>query len=181
MLETLPPPRIVRMRRRHISQVVAIEQQVYDRPWSAGLFEGEVGQADRHYVTAWTDGVVRRELVGYGGVMLVIDEAHITTVVVDPATRRQGVGTVIMLDLMAAAIRLGAGSATLEVRASNLAAQRLYSRFGFAPVGVRPGYYAASNEDAIIMWVYDIQAPAFSTKLDRHRASSARPSGQAAS
>lgn len=162
-------PRLTAMRRRHIPHVVAIEQQVYDQPWSGGLFESELGQHDRHYITAWSEGVVRRSLLGYGGVMLAVDEAHITTVVVDPAVQRRGIGSIIMLDLLDAAIRMGAGAATLEVRAGNVGAQRLYSGFGFAPVGVRPGYYAASNEDAIIMWVYDINGADFRARLDRRR------------
>jgi ribosomal-protein-alanine N-acetyltransferase len=158
------------MRRRHITQVAAIERRVYDRPWSAGLFESELAQEGRHYVTVWPDGRVRRTLLGYGGVMVAVGEAHITTVVVDPDLQRSGIGARIVLDLMEAAVRMGAGAATLEVRAGNTRAQRLYSSFGFAPVGVRPGYYSGSNEDAIIMWVYDIESEAFAARLDARRA-----------
>jgi ribosomal-protein-alanine N-acetyltransferase len=165
-------PRLAPMRRRHLPAVTAIEALSHPRPWSAGLFEAELGRDDRHYVTAWSDTVLRRHLLGYGGVQLVLGDAHITTVAVHPAVRRRGVGGHLVLALLEAAIRAGASAATLEVRADNQGAQRLYSTFGFAPVGVRPGYYTEPGgaRDAIIMWAYDVDGPAYRRRLDRHRA-----------
>lgn len=168
-------PRLVPMRRRHIPAVVAIEQQVHPQPWSAGLFDAELDRDDRHYTTAWSDTVLRRELLGYGGVMLVVGDAHITNIAVAPAAQRRRVASAILLDLLEAALRGGAGAATLEVRADNHGAQRLYGSFGFAPVGVRPGYYPPSGpssgrQDAIIMWVYDIDGSAYRRRLDAQRA-----------
>ena len=93
--------------------------------------------------------------------MTVEDEAHITTLVVAPAARRQGVAPVVLTALLERAVARGADAATLEVRSGNSAARRLYRRFGFAPVGVRRGYYPdgpdGTSEDAVIMWLHDLR------------------------
>jgi len=141
------------MRRRHLAGVLGIETLVYPRPWTAGLFLSELAQkSTRHYIVArW-----KASVVGYGGVMCFGEEAHITNVAVAPAYQRHRIGTLLLHTLLAEAIRRGATSATLEVRVSNTPAQRLYSRFGFAPVGVRKNYYQETNEDGLIMWVHDL-------------------------
>ncbi len=82
-----------------------------------------------------------------------MDEAHILALAVYPSCRRQGIGDLILKRLIATARERGATLLTLEVRASNLAAQQLYRKYGFLPVGHRPGYYAETGEDAIIMTV----------------------------
>lgn len=155
------PVSLAPMRRRHLRQVCAIEEAVQPRPWSAGLFESELDRDDRAYLVAEQLGQLPRprRVVGYGGIMLAVDEAHITNVAVSPLWRRRGVASLLILELLEAGLTLGATAATLEVRASNHGAQRLYSRFGFAPVGVRPGYYPDTAEDAIIMWAFDIDGP----------------------
>jgi ribosomal-protein-alanine N-acetyltransferase len=146
-----------------IAAAHALEQRVYQQAWSLNVFADELGQASRHYVVAEAaDGVA-----GYGGVMLVGDEAHITTVVVDPTYRQARVGTRLMLALIDHALDAGAQALTLEVRASNEAAQALYRRFGMAPVGVRKQYYR--DEDALIMWVHDIDGDSFARRLDEIR------------
>ncbi|WP_370326900.1 ribosomal protein S18-alanine N-acetyltransferase [Euzebya sp.] len=150
-------PRIATMRAAHLDRVVALEQSVHDRPWSPALFASELAAEGRRYLTAWA-GEEDDDLLGYGGVMRALDEAHITTVAVAPTARRRGIATRLVLALLDAAVALGTTAATLEVRASNTAAQRLYARVGFAPVGVRRGYYGG-EEDAIIMWVHDIAGP----------------------
>ena len=143
------------MRPADIDAVVQIEQQVHPRPWSAALFGTELALLDRRYRTAWEGEV----LVGYGGVLLAVDEAHITTVAVDPRARRRGIGGRLVEALLEAAVDMGATAATLEVGSANHGAQRLYSAFGFVPAGVRPRYYEATGEDAIIMWAYDLAGP----------------------
>ncbi|CAN5380971.1 ribosomal protein S18-alanine N-acetyltransferase [soil metagenome] len=153
-----------------LPQVVAIERQVYDRPWSEALFASELAQPTRRYLAARADtrdGADR--LLGYGGVMDAAGEAHITTVVVDPDVRRRKVASRLVLALLDAAVAMGTTAATLEVRAGNHGAQRLYSSFGFAPVGVRPGYYAPTGEDAIIMWLYDLGGPECTARLRQRR------------
>ncbi len=141
------------MRRRHLRGVLRIEQQVYPRPWSMGLFMSELGfRSGRVYLVAKVDGVV----VGYGGVMLVQDDGHITTLAVDPAWHRHGIGSRLLLALGDAAIERGIRNLTLEVRMDNRPAQELYRRFGFVPAGVRKGYYVETNEDALVMWANDV-------------------------
>ena len=95
--------------------------------------------------------------------MLVGDEAHITTVVVHPDRRGDGVGTRLMLGLVESALGGGARSLTLEVRTSNAAAQALYRRFGMSPVGVRKQYYR--DEDALIMWAHDVDGEQYAELL----------------
>src|SRR5262249_47535806 len=90
---------------------------------------------------------------------------HVTTIAVDPAWHRQQVGTRLMLNLARASVGRGARHLTLEVRVSNAAAQAMYRRFGFETAGVRKNYYAETNEDALVMWVYDIDGLAYSDRL----------------
>ena len=153
------------MRRRHIRQVLEIENQVYPRPWTQGVFVDELAaarRAQRHYVVALADNRV----VGYGGIMLSIDEAHITNIAVDPALQKRGIGRTLMVELCAAARDCGCKSMSLEVRVSNKAAQAMYAAFGFVPAGVRQRYYE-NSEDAIVMWCHDIDGDAFVERLNR--------------
>ncbi|MET0727822.1 MAG: ribosomal protein S18-alanine N-acetyltransferase [Acidimicrobiales bacterium] len=151
------------MRRRHLRGVLRIEQQVYPRPWSLGLFNSELGFGpSRVYVTARVSSAV----VGYGGLMLMADDGHITTLAVDPRWHRHKIGTRLLLTLARAAVDREAKHLTLEVRMANEPAQRLYQAFGFAPAGVRKGYYVETNEDALIMWANDIDTEEYGERLD---------------
>ena len=153
---------LVPLRRRHLRSVLRIEAQVYPRPWSLPLFMSELNlRTSRHYVAARVAGVV----VGYGGLMLSGDEAHVTTIAVDPAWHRQQVGTRLLLNLARASVRHGARHLTLEVRISNTAAQVMYRRFGFETEGVRKNYYAETNEDALIMWAHHIDTVGYAERL----------------
>lgn len=143
-----------------LDEVVAIERQVYPQPWSEQTFLDEQAAPRRTYLLALADG----EVVGYAGMMLVDEEAHITTVVTLPDRRRERVGTRLMLRLASQAAEEGAQSLTLEVRSSNQAAQALYRRFGMAPVGIRKNYYV--SEDALIMWVHDLSSSEYRARLD---------------
>jgi ribosomal-protein-alanine N-acetyltransferase len=98
-----------------------------------------------------------------------VDEAHITTFAVLPAWRRQGVGGRLLIELLDLAMGMGAAVATLEVRLSNRAARRLYERFGFRPVGLRPRYYSDNHEDALIMTTGQLDSSDMSDRLDRLR------------
>jgi ribosomal-protein-alanine N-acetyltransferase len=155
---------------RHLRDVMPIELGAYPKPWSRSVFESElrqVGSGSRHYVVA-CDRSRRRRLVGYAGLWFVDDpdgdQAHVTNIVVAPDARRTGVGTQLLLALARTAIDRGCVAWTLEVRASNTAAQELYRRFGFAPAGVRKRYYE-NTEDAIVMWCHDIQGEAYAERL----------------
>ena len=150
------------MRRRHLRSVLRIEAQVYPRPWSMGLFMSELGiRGSRVYVVAR----VGTTIVGYGGLMLVVDDGHVTTLAVDPAWHRHKLGTRLLHTLATAAIERGAHNLTLEVRASNRPAQELYRAFGFAPAGIRKGYYVETKEDAIVMWATDVHEEAYAARL----------------
>jgi [ribosomal protein S18]-alanine N-acetyltransferase len=150
------------MRRRHLRAVMRIEAQVYPRPWSLALFMSELAlRTTRVYTVARVDGAV----VGYSGLMLAGEDAHVTTIAVDPAWHRRGIGTRLLLNMARTAAANGAGHLTLEVRVGNEAAQVLYRRFGFYPAGVRKNYYAETNEDALVMWVDDITTPAYRARL----------------
>ena len=154
--------RVLTLRRRHLRSVVRIEEECHAQPWSATLFLSEIAQrASRRYTVATLGPLV----VGYCGLMMVGDEGHITTLTVDPAWHRRGVGTVLLADQARVAPSLGVRHLTLEVRASNDAAQALYRRFGFGPVGLRRGYYAETGEDAIVMWVRDIDTEDYRGRL----------------
>ena len=153
---------LVPMRRRHLRSVLRIEAQVYPRPWSLSLFMSELAlRATRSYYVARVRGAV----VGYSGLMLSGDDAHVTTIAVDPAWHRHGIGTRLMLNIARTARDGGTRNLTLEVRVSNKPAQALYYRFGFHPAGVRKNYYVETNEDALVMWAKDIDSGAYAQRL----------------
>jgi ribosomal-protein-alanine N-acetyltransferase len=156
--------RIVAMRRRHLRSVLRIEAQVYPRPWSLALFMSELGlRSSRCYVVARVGGSV----VGYAGLMLTGDDAHVTTIAVDPAWHRHKIGTRLLLFMARESLRRGARNLTLEVRVSNEPAQGMYRQFGFKPAGIRKGYYQETNEDALVMWAEDIDTPEYAERLAR--------------
>src|SRR4029078_12904752 len=95
--------------------------------------------------------------VGYAGVMISFEDAHVTTIAVDPAWHRRGIATRLMGALASESLVRGAHNLTLEVRMSNKGAQEMYRRFGFAPVGVRKNYYE-NVEDALVMCEHDLRA-----------------------
>lgn len=108
-------------------------------------------------------------IVGYGGLWLTVDDAHITTIAVDPAHRGRGVGELLLNALIDHAYELGGRQLTLEVRVSNTAAQHLYLKYGFQPAGTRPHYYTDNGEDALIMWTESIEAPEYRARLSELR------------
>jgi ribosomal-protein-alanine N-acetyltransferase len=155
---------ITRMRRRHLKGVMAIERQVYPRPWSPNLFLSEMSELrNRAYLVAR----IGKDVVGYGGVMCYGEEAHVTTIAVDPAHHRRKIGTRVLYELIQESIRMGGRSVSLEVRVSNWGAQVLYSRFGFRPVGIRKNYYQETGEDALVMWVDNVRSRDYHEQLER--------------
>lgn len=132
-----------------VQTVLAMEQANQPSPWTEGIFNDELSAANRTYLIAED-----ADVVGFGGVMVVGDEAHVTNLLVDPERRGEGIGHRLMSELIQAAVAEGARHMTLEVRSDNEAARSLYASLGFAPVGIRPGYYG--DDDALIMWIHDI-------------------------
>jgi len=164
-----PPVRIVidAMTLDDLPSVQAIEQASFTTPWPPHAYRSEL-ESNRlaTYLVARAGG----ELVAYAGIWMMVDEAHITTFAVDPRWRRQRIGERLLLTLLDIAKDRRAREATLEVRLSNLAARRLYEKYGFRPVGIRPRYYSDDNEDALIMTTEALDQPRMEARLARLRA-----------
>jgi ribosomal-protein-alanine N-acetyltransferase len=164
-LNVSPALEIAQMRRAHIRSIMPIEQQVYPRPWTAQVFVEELEQmrsGKRHYLV----GTIADQLVGYGGLLYVEQDAHVTNIAVHPMWRSRGIATELLLDLAWEANRRGCAAMTLEVRNTNTSAQKLYQRFGFVPAGVRKKYYE-NRDDAIVMWCTDVQQQEFAARLQQ--------------
>ena len=158
-----PRLEIVKMRRRHLRGVMAIEREAYVRPWSPNLFVAEMTEPNnRNYIVAKRD----REIVGYAGLICYGDEAHITNIAVDPMLQGHGIAHRLLAEEIVAAQDMGATAISLEVRVTNWRAQRVYARFGFHPVGIRRNYYAELHEDALIMWTDDVRDRAYRGRLN---------------
>ena len=125
-------------------------------PW---IFTDELAAEARTYVVAEHEG----QILGYGGLMQVDEDAHVTTLVSVAAAPVKAVGTRLMLALIASGLGAGARQLTLEVRSSNRRAQDFYRKFGLAPVGVRKNYYL--DEDALIMWAHEIAGSEYAARL----------------
>lgn len=138
------------MQMEDIPAICEIEHEAFTTPWTEGAFQNELTSNQfARYLVMECDG----EIIGYGGMWLIMEEAHITNVAVRSKYRGKKLGERLMRELQKTASFFGAARMTLEVRASNFVAQNLYEKLGFYSVGVRRGYYTDNKEDAIIMWV----------------------------
>lgn len=149
MLKTL---RFEPIQESHIAAIMEIEKETNAAPWSERSFRNELD----HKYGIFLVGILQGELVAYGGVWLVIDEAHVTTIAVAPAHRREGIGVRLMCELLEKAKEAGMVCSTLEVRAGNEAAIHLYQKLGYNIVATRRGYYPDNKEDAVVMWMYNL-------------------------
>ncbi|BBI31830.1 ribosomal protein S18-alanine N-acetyltransferase [Cohnella abietis] len=132
-----------------ISTIVEIEQESFTAPWSEEAFHNELtNNLFAKYMIMELEGTI----LGYGGMWLIIDEAHITNIALREQYRGVGNGKKLLQEMMKTAYFLGARRMTLEVRVTNERAQALYRKLGFYPSGVRPAYYSDNLEDALIMW-----------------------------
>jgi ribosomal-protein-alanine N-acetyltransferase len=154
------------MRIEDLDEIERIELASFTTPWPPNAYRSEL-QTNRlaSYLVARIDGLI----VGYGGMWLMVDEAHITTFAVHPAWRRQRIGERLLLAFLDLASDRHAREATLEVRLSNLPARRLYEKYGFRPVGLRPRYYSDNNEDALIMTTQPLAEPRHRERIERLR------------
>lgn len=133
-----------------LAAIVEIESLSFTIPWSVNAFYNELTQNQfARYFVVEQDGRV----VGYAGMWLIMDEAHITNIAIHPDYRGQKRGEKLLRRLMEEARSHGMRKMTLEVRRSNKVAQNLYEKMGFYATGFRPRYYSDNNEDAMIMWV----------------------------
>lgn len=137
------------MKLNDIDTICAIEKESFTTPWSSGAFYNElVNNHFAHYMVMECG----REIAGYAGMWLIMDEAHITNIAVRTKYRGRKLGQQLVEELMKTASFMGASKITLEVRVSNDVAKNLYVKMGFRSVGIRKGYYTDNQEDAMIMW-----------------------------
>lgn len=154
------------MRIEDIDAVQEVERASFPVPWPANAFRHELTQnRNAHYIVA-REG---ERIVGYAGLWMSLDEAHITTFAVLPDHRRRRIGERMLVAIFDKSASLGAEWLTLEVRASNMPAQRLYQKYGFRPAGIRRRYYSDNNEDAIIMWTERLRDRAVREHLETLR------------
>jgi len=163
------PPIAIVVDRMTVDDLIAvhvIERESFSTPWPAHAYRQEIEQNRlAHYIVArYGDAIV-----GFAGIWLLVDEAHITTFATRPVWRRQGIGERLLVALMDLALARGAKEATLEVRPSNIPAKRLYEKYGFKVVGVRPRYYSDNNEDALIMTTEPLRSAEMTTRLAERR------------
>ncbi len=160
------PVIVEEMRLDDVAAVHEIERLSFATPWPAHAFEQELrGNRLARYVVARAGETV----VGFAGVWLMVDEAHITTFGVHPDWRRQGVGRQLLLNVAELSVTLGARRMTLEVRVSNEAAQALYRSLGFEEAGRRTRYYTDDGEDALVMTTPELSDPAMRARIEAER------------
>ena len=154
------------MRLDDVAAVHEIERLSFRSPWPAYAFEQELkGNRLARYVVARAGD----RIVGFAGIWMMVDEAHVTTFGVHPDWRRQAIGRQLLLNLAEISTAIGARRLTLEVRASNEVAQALYAAFGFEILGRRRAYYTDDGEDALVMTTPDLDQPVMRSILDAER------------
>jgi ribosomal-protein-alanine N-acetyltransferase len=130
--------------------VLAVESESFSNPWTREMYAWELQNRSMcHILLVRT---AEYDVAGFCAFWLVFDEVHINNIAMRPAFRDQGIGTALLKQVLAEGQQLGARRATLEVRASNAGARRLYERMGFYVAGVRRNYYSDPVEDALILW-----------------------------
>lgn len=152
------------MQVRDVAQVMPIEKASFPAPWPMSAYRYELKKNDlsSYLVLRENDSqTAEARVVAYGGFWLILDEAHISTLAVDPADRGLGLGEWMLVIVVETAKLRGADELTLEVRVSNKVAQQLYRKYGFRQVGLRRAYYRDNGEDALIMTTPRLDEPAF--------------------
>jgi ribosomal-protein-alanine N-acetyltransferase len=180
-----------------IPEVVELERLAFPSPWPARAYRYEITQNRlAHYFVArrkspegpehalevegpsllrriqtWTLSSRRdnRPMVGYCGFWIAAQEAHVSTIAVDPKHRGRGIGQLLLVTAIEKALDLNATLVSLEVRVSNFVAQNLYRKYGFAVVGRRPRYYSDNREDALIMTADHIGSPPYQRMFNKRR------------
>jgi ribosomal-protein-alanine N-acetyltransferase len=149
-----------------LASVQLIERASFTTPWPPQAYRQEL---ESNRLAAYLVGLIGGEVVAYGGIWLMVDEAHVTTFAVHPRYRRRRIGERLLLSLLDLSVDRHAREATLEVRLSNLAARRLYEKYGFRPVGIRPRYYSDNGEDALIMTTEPLAGATMRERIARLR------------
>jgi [ribosomal protein S18]-alanine N-acetyltransferase len=163
---TPQPLLIVPMTPSDVTDVLAIERASFATTWPSDAFYNELHTNKlAHYFV----GRVGTKIVGYGGIWVIFEDSHITTIAVDPACRGRSYGEKLLLFLLDEAIERGASWMTLEVRESNVGAQQLYRKYGFTTVTTRKGYYSDNNENALVMWAGNLKGELYRARLEALR------------
>lgn len=133
-----------------VDDVITVEKASFATSWTADIFYQEITENKyAHYYVLELDG----DIIGYAGAWIVFEDAQITNIAIKPEYRGRKLGEKLFQFMLQLAIKEGAARLSLEVRLSNIIAQRLYRKFGLVPGGIRKNYYTDNNEDAIVMWV----------------------------
>ncbi len=161
------PLQIEAMQLSDISAVTRIELLSFTTQWPHDAFANELRSNKlAHYFV----GRIGSRIVAYGGIWVILEDSHVTTIAVDPDLRGRRYGERLLLHLLDTAIELGAAWMTLEVRESNVSAQQLYQKYGFTTVTTRKSYYSDNNESALVMWAGNLQGELYRARLDALRA-----------
>jgi ribosomal-protein-alanine N-acetyltransferase len=145
-----------------VAAVIRIERASFSTVWPSDAFYNELNTNKlAHYFV----GRFEDRIVAYGGVWVIMEDSHVTTIAVDPEFRGRRFGEVLLLRLIDQAIERNAAWMTLEVRESNSVAQRLYRKYGFTTVTMRTGYYSDDNESALIMWAGSLRSELYQNRL----------------
>ncbi len=150
------------MHEADVPTVQEIERRIFTSPWPRNAYYRELSSRNSaYYIVLRREVADGSEIVGYGGMWRMYDEAHVTTIGVRRDLHHRGYGRILFAGLVQAAYDMGAKWITLEVRTSNDNAMRMYEGFGFKVIGRRKGYYTDNGEDAIVMWSDSIYSPRF--------------------
>ena len=165
MALAVEPVSIEPMLASDLDAVHRIDKRCFPTPWLPGAYLTELSNRSACYLVAR----IGPSVVGYAGQWIVSEEAHVTTLAVDPDQRGRKIGERLVLALMEEAVLRGATHSTLEVREGNRAAQGLYRKFGFRDAAIRKSYYTDNGENAIVMWAEEIHSPVYREKLRQLR------------
>jgi ribosomal-protein-alanine N-acetyltransferase len=153
---------IARMLPDNSPDVLAIERLSFQSSWPPNAFQNELRDNKlAHYFVGRLDGAI----VAYGGIWVILEDSHITTIAVHPDQRGKRLGEEMLVHLLDEAIERGASWITLEVRETNDVAQKLYRKYGFTVVSTRRGYYSDNNESALVMWAGNLRGPLYASRL----------------
>jgi ribosomal-protein-alanine N-acetyltransferase len=156
------------MTQKDVLQVTEIDREAFPAMWPPANYQREMKNGLAHYIVAVDDGEkAGRYIIGFAGLWMLAGEAHITNIAVREKHRLRGIGEALLIGIIELAIKLDAHLITLEVRASNQEAQKLYAKYGFVNVGRRRGYYTDNGEDAVLMTIEDLKAAPARARLGR--------------
>ena len=160
-----------------IAQVTEIDHEAFPTIWPPANYERELKTPLAHYIVAQDaayspsteelPATDKQDVIGFAGLWMMADEAHITNIAVRQSHRGRGIGEFLLISMINLALELNARIITLEVRASNISAQSLYYKYGFSLVQVRQGYYTNNKENALVMTSEDITSAAFQKRLNQ--------------